>query len=252
MDKKYYLRAKGRSALEKISDLESQGFDVPSSLKRAAENAANFQGNIKTEKQLISYHKKLDKLNYKNIENKAKLTVDTGDDTFKVNLSYKKFRDEGDNAVDKKLNYYTKLENKLQAQITKIEEDSLSAYRERNLASGLNTTIHDIRNEIDDDDARKLFYAGVFSDEDEYFNEDFRDVLIKHGFTKLAESLSQRLGYGSLDDYINNLEAEADYSEEYYDLKSKLVAASAKRQALEQLRWSNGIWGNNEGFSGSE
>ena len=58
MDKKYYLRAKGRSALEKISDLESQGFDVPSSLKRAAENAANFQGSIKTEKQIINYHKK--------------------------------------------------------------------------------------------------------------------------------------------------------------------------------------------------
>lgn len=241
----YRLRAKGRAALAEISKMESEGFDVPKSVKNLAKRASEWDKSIYTEKQVASYKKMMSKLNVSTLKQRAKLTVESNGEIYKANMSYKDFEEQGEALVDKKLAYYTKLEQRIETKMNEIRDDKLSAAKERNRAAGLTITLKDIRKseEFNDWLGDNSDKTDIFDDDNDYRTKDFRDLMLEHGISRsIISSLSVKLGYGTLDDYENSLDdadeddEELDFGEEYDSLASQYIAASNKRRGLEELK----------------
>ena len=242
-DRVIFMRGYGIRALDKISELEEQGFDVPDSLKVEALAAYTYSGTNKpTESEFIRYYKVVNDLSDYNLEQKAKLTVLTKEDKYKVNFSYQQYKDQGEEALEKKLNYYKMLENKLQSKMKEIEDTADDIEADKMVADGVAVPLKKIRRSAEfkklvDDDSPE---TGLF-DPETYDTKDFRDVMLACGYSeKVVNDLSVALRLGTLEDYQKlKINYSGGYGEEYDKLNKQLKAANAKRRGLEALKFGD-------------
>ena len=144
-----------------------------------------------------------------------------------------------------KIYYYGKKEDRMAKEMASKAESVLSIISDQRVATGEYISFCDIRSFIDnEDEARKLYYANVFDDDNLYYWSDFRDVLIMLGMRTLAEDICKRAGLPSLADYENDLMNELNQNEEYSLARERYAeAANAREEAVyEYQEWKKNVW----------
>lgn len=142
-----------------------------------------------------------------------------------------------------KIYYYKTIAKKTSLQLEQKKQELISVIRDRNVASGLAVTLSDVRQFLTDEEAHTLFYAGLFADDEAYYEQDFRDVLIAYNFTNIAGNLCNRVGLQSIDDYKNQLMLEVEQDEGYQALYDKFEDAAQKHMdyTSEYEGWRNDV-----------